>query len=77
MAATGAPASDSDDPWNWPYMYWYARKYLKVRSEVEFRRMRPVTYFALLLVEIETKKAGAEKDENVTEDVAAADAFFL
>lgn len=43
----------SRDAWEWPYMLFCAMKFLNIKSEVDFWRMRPRTYFALLTIAME------------------------
>lgn len=64
----------SKDAWEWPYMLFCAMKFLNIRSEVDFWRMRPRTYFALLSIAIEhERKMNGATDNAVDSSVASGE----
>lgn len=54
----------SNDPWDWPQMLYCARVHLKIRSEEEFWRMRPRTFFALLNIAIKANSTSADDNDD-------------
>lgn len=64
MAA--ATNGNSTDPWDWPQMLYCAMVHLKIKSEEEFWRMRPRTFFALLNIAI-IANGSADSNDGVQE----------